>query len=161
MWLIFSLTWQWFSSNLIRSSILLHIALSMSSWGMSPTTLMGEQVNVLTWVGELAHLNKTKSLKIFHAMSWNVPSIFIFHMANFKWHGRIFHDMSWNILSIFIFHIANFKWHGKIFHDMSSNNMPCHQNMFWNQQSLLTLNMGLANRVIEGSLMWRLEDKNK
>jgi hypothetical protein len=29
--------------------------------------------------GEQVHLSKTKSSKIFHAMSWNICGIFIFH----------------------------------------------------------------------------------
>jgi hypothetical protein len=99
-------------------------------------TLVGEQVNKLTWASELAHLSRTKSLKIFHAISWNIFDILVFHVANFKWHGKIFDDMSCNIL-------------------------PRHQNIFWNQQRFITLNMGLLNKAFKSSFMWKFQNKRK
>jgi hypothetical protein len=45
--------------------------------------LAGEQESKFTWVGEHDHLSMTKFSKIFHAMSWNIFGIFVFHMENF------------------------------------------------------------------------------
>jgi len=50
------------------------------------------------WAREPTQLRRKEFLKIFHAMSWNILGIFIFHMENFMWCGKIFHDKSWNIL---------------------------------------------------------------
>jgi hypothetical protein len=42
------------------------------------------------WTCEPTQLKRKEFLKIFHAMSWNIFVIFIFHMANFMWCGGIF-----------------------------------------------------------------------
>ncbi len=82
------------------------------------------------WVGELVHLNITKSSKIFLAMPWNIFGIFNFLC------GKI--QMIWQ----------NILWHVMEYSTTSS-------------KGLLTLNMGLANKVFECNFMWGLEDKRK
>jgi hypothetical protein len=54
--------------------------------------------------------------------------------------------------------------HGKFqltwqnFDDMLWNVLPCHQNIYWNQQMFIDFK-GLMNRVFECSFMWGLQDK--
>jgi hypothetical protein len=80
-------------------------------------------------------------------------------------HERIFenieHAMSRNILGIFVFHLANFRLCGRTFHDMAWNILPHHLHIFWDQQWLLILDMGLANKTFKCNLLWRFEDKRK
>jgi len=45
------------------------------------------------WVGEhgeVAQVSKKESYNIFHAMSWNIFSIFTYHLDIIKWHAKIF-----------------------------------------------------------------------
>lgn len=74
---------------------------------------------VFPWNQQHYWVSKTKSLKIFHAISWNILGIFNFHMENFKWRGKIIEDMSCNIL-------------------------PRHQNIFWNQWRFIDFKHGLG-----------------
>ncbi len=92
--------------------------------------------NTSRWTCEPIHLNRKESLKIFHAMSWNILGIFVFHVANFKWCGK--YTMTWHGILCHVSYIF-----------LGSNN------------GLLTLNMDLANRTFDYSLMWGFENKRR
>ncbi len=54
--------------------------------------------DVNRWTNEQDHLSKKTSLKIFHAMSWNILGIFVFHMANFK---VMWQNIPWHVIKYF------------------------------------------------------------
>jgi hypothetical protein len=54
--------------------------------------------------------------------------------------------MSWNIFSIFLWHMEIIKWHGEIFYYVTSMGHSKINN------GLLTLNMGLAKKVVNNRL---------
>ncbi len=97
-------------------------------------------------------MSKKESYNIFHAISWNIFSIFVCHVDNIKLCGEIFchvtkYSMTWqNILPCH-----------KIFYDMekyslTSHGIFCHITSmvcYKLNNGLLTLNMGLAKKVVE------------
>ncbi len=107
-------------------------AYDISTLGNCSTTQTNEQ-----WTSEQAHMNKKKNWRIFHVMSWNIPNIFVCYM-------EILYDMVEYSMTC----------HG-IFYDVTC--MVCSRI----NNGLLTLNMGLANRTIKSSIIWRFEGKRK
>jgi len=83
----------------------------------------------------------------------------------FTWRGQNHQEFSMPCHGIFLTYSFS-KW--KISSDVAKYLMTCHQILchvtkifFRINKALLTLNMGLVNRVLECSLMWGLENKRK
>ncbi len=85
------------------------------------------------WACEPTQLRRKELKKIFHAMSWNI------HFPYGKFYV-MWQNIPWQVME----YLA----------------MSCEW-FFGINNSLLTLNMGLANKAIECNVMWGFEDQKK
>ncbi len=141
-----------------------HLNWSPLGWSDPPLTMKRK------WL-ELPHSTWKNSIKWLHFNglwknislegTWPIMKFYFSHKLTslvverktFTWF-----DMSWNTLGIFIFHVANFKLSGKICHGIFCDITKV---FFGINKGVLTLNMGLVNKVLKCNFMWGLQHKRK